>query len=426
MTGSRNWLDNLKIRSSYGSLGNGNVSPYRYLETMSVNKTSVVLEGIQKGYTFLPGVIPDGLTWEKSTTLNVGMDAATMNGRFTMGFDWYTRETTDMFTYGQPLPNVFGATVPFGNFADLSTKGWELTLSWKDEVILGKKPLSYNISGSLWDSKSVITKFNNPTKTLSSTYYEGHEIGEIWGYETLGFFTSAEEVQNHADQSFLQNSNNRQWLPGDLKFADLNNDGAINRGEHTVDNPGDRRIIGNNAPRYQFGFNFSSSWNGIGLSAFFQGIGKRDWYFAPEADLFWGPYNRPYGFQPVMMMENIWSEENPDAYFPRYRGYTALGVNRSLGAPQTRYLQDVSYIRLKNITVDYSIPADKLEKIGLQQAKIYLTGQNLLTFSGLFKHTDNFDPEIIENPIGDMTNGYGQGDAYPMLKTMTLGLNLTF
>lgn len=426
MDGSKNWLDQLKVRASYGSLGNGNVAPYRYLEIMSVAKAGVILEGVQKGYTYLPGVIPEGLTWEKATTFNIGLDAALLKARLNIGFDWYNRATTDMFTYGQPLPNVFGATVPFGNFADLSTRGWELTVGWEDEAIVGNKPLTYGISGSLWDSQSEITKFNNPTKTLSSTYYEGHKVGEIWGYETLGFFTSEEEITNHADQSFLQNSNNRQYLPGDLKFADRNNDGVINQGKNTVDEPGDRMIIGNNAPRYQFGVNLSTSWNGFGISAFFQGIGKRDWYFAPEADLFWGPYNRPYGFQPVMMMENIWSEENPDGYFPRFRGYNALGTNRSLGAPQTRYLQDVSYLRLKNVTLDYSIPPVLLEKVGLRQAKIYVTGQNLLTFSGLFKYTDNFDPEIIENPIGDMTNGFGQGDAYPMLKTYTVGLNLSF
>lgn len=426
MADTRSWLDHLKIRSSYGSLGNGNVDPYRYLETMSVSKSDVILEGIQKGYTSLPGVIPDGLTWEKSTTFDAGLDARLLKNKIGVTFDWYNRITSDMFTYGQPLPNVFGATVPYGNYADLSTRGWELTLSWNDEFQLGNKPFRYTISGSLWDSKSKITKFNNPTKTLSGTYYEGHEVGEIWGYTTLGFFTSEEDVQEHADQSFLRNSNNNQWLPGDLKLADLNHDEVINQGKNTVDDPGDRRIIGNNSPRYQFGFTFNTSWNGFGLTAFFQGIGKRDWYFAPEADLFWGPYNRPYGFQPVKMMDDIWTEEKPNAYFPRFRGYTSLGTTRSLGAPQTRYLQDASYLRMKNITLDYSIPAKLLEKIRLRQARIFLTGQNLLTFSGLFKHTDNFDPEIIEDPVGDMTNGYGQGDAYPMLKTVTIGLNLSF
>ncbi|MFW5700340.1 MAG: SusC/RagA family TonB-linked outer membrane protein, partial [Cyclobacteriaceae bacterium] len=190
---------------------------------------------------------------------------------------------------------------------------------------------------------------------------------------------------------------------------------------------GDRKIIGNNAPRYHFGINLSSSWNGIGLSAFFQGIGKRDWYFAPEADLFYGPYNRPYGFQPKIMMENIWTEENQDAYWPRFRGYTSLGTTRSLGAPQTRYLQDASYIRLKNITLDYTFSHKLTEKINCEQARIFITGQNLLTFSGLFKNTDNYDPEVIENPsTWDEMNGYGQGNAYPMLKTVTIGLNLTF
>lgn len=426
MESASGWLDNLKIRASFGSLGNGNVAPYSFMETMAVTKASVILGGIQPGYTYLPAVLPDGLTWEKATTFNLGFDMTALNNRLTATMEWYYRNTTDMFTYGQPLPNVFGATVPLGNYADLSTKGWELTLAWKDEFSVAGKPLTYSFSGSVWDSRSIITKFNNPTKTLASTYYEGHEIGEIWGYETLGFFASDEEVATHANQSFLSNSNSKQWLAGDLKFADLNNDGYINQGENTVDNPGDRKIIGNSSPRYYYGINLSASWNGFGISAFFQGIGKRDWYFAPEADLFWGPYNRPYGFQPVIMMNDIWSEENPDGYWPRYRGYTALGVTRSLGAPQTKYLQNASYLRLKNVSLDYSLPKPIVDKLKLQQAKFFITGQNLLTFSKLFRHTESFDPEVIENPLGEMTSSNGQGDAYPMLKTMTVGLNLTF
>lgn len=419
------WLANLKLRGSYGSLGNGNVSPYRYMETMSVNKSGVILDGVQRGYTSMPGVIPSGLTWERATTFNIGVDASFFDGRFTVNYDWYNRITTGMFTQGQPLPNVFGATEPFGNFADLSTKGWEFTLEYKNQTTLANKPFSYGIKGALWDSKATITKFNNPEKILGA-YYIGQTVGEIWGYETEGLFVSEEEVLNHADQDFIRNSNGSIWLPGDIKFKDLNGDGIINSGDNTVDNPGDRKIIGNNAARYQFGFTLNANWNNFGLSAFFQGIAKRDWYFAPEADLFWGPYNRPYGFQPAMMMDDYWTEENPDAYFPRLRGYTALRTDRSLGAPQTRYLQDASYIRLKNITIDYSLPQQWVSKIGMQNAKIFFTGQNLWTRSGLHKHTNNFDPEIIENPLGDMTNGYGQGDAYPMLKSYTLGVNLSF
>lgn len=418
-------ISNLKIRASYGSLGNGNVAPYRYQEQMSVSKTSVILNGVQSNYTRLPGVIPNGLTWEKSTTFNLGLDLGLIQNSLNFTFDWYNRMTYDMFTSGQPLPNVFGATVPYGNYADLSTQGWELTANYTSRFDVAGKPFTWGINGSLWDSKSTIERFNNPNKLLS-TYYVGQQVGEIWGYETLGFFESDQEVQNHADQSFIKNSNNNIWLAGDLKFADLNNDGVINQGNNTLDNPGDRKIIGNNSPRYQYGFTLSGNWNGIGISAFFQGIGKRDWYFAPEAGLFWGPYNRPYGYQPESMMNDYWTEENPDAYFPRYRGYTALGTNRSLGAPQTRYLQDVSYLRLKTLTIDYSLPKQWISKMKMNRAQIFLSAQNLFTASGLFKHTENFDPEVMEAPTGDLTNGSGQGYAYPMLKTTTLGLNLTF
>lgn len=425
MANRGDWLDHLKIRASYGSLGNGNVAPYRFLEAMSVARTGVILEGVQPGYTSMPTVIPDGLTWEKATTFDIGVDITLLNNRLSVSYDWYDRQTTDMFTPGTPLPNVFGATVPYGNYADLSTKGWEVSLTWRDQFNLFGKPFSYSFNGALWDSRSHITKFNNRTN-LITTHYVGKEIGEIWGFETLGLFTSEEDVANHADQSFLRNSNSNKWLPGDLKFADLNNDGVIDQGNNTLDNPGDRRIIGNNAPRYQFGFTLAGNWNGFGISAFFQGIGKRDWYFAPEADLFYGPYNRPYGFQPVKLYEDMWSEENPNGYFPRYRGYTALGTDRSLGAPQTRYLQDASYLRLKNLMLDYTVPRNITEKLNLSNAQIYISGQNVLTFSGIFKHTDSFDPEVIENPTGEMTNSHGQGDAYPMLKTWTVGLNLTF
>lgn len=425
MKGTRTWLDELKLRASYGSLGNGNISPYRFMEQMGVSKTSVILGGVQKNYTQLPGVIPEGLTWERSTTLDFGIDLGLFKRRLGVNFDWYDRKTTDMFTAGQPLPNVFGAAVPSGNFADLSTKGWELTMSWKDNSTLFNKPFSYSFSGSLWDSRSYITRFNNPTKILSS-HYIGQEVGEIWGYTTLGLFQTDDEVAKHANQSFIRNSNNNLWLAGDLKFADLNGDNVINSGKNTLDEPGDRRVIGNNMPRYQFGFTTSVQWNGFGLSAFFQGIGKRDWYFAPEAGLFWGPYNRPYGYQPLTMMNDQWSEENPDSYFPRYRGYTALGTDRSLGAPQTRYLQDVSYLRLKTLTLDYALPSKWAEKLAMSRASVYLTAQNLLTFSGLYKHTENFDPEVMEAPVGDLTNGSGQGYAYPMLKSVTVGLNLSF
>lgn len=423
---TRSWLDDLKFRASYGSLGNGNVEPYRYLEQMSISKMKVILNGVQNNYTQLPEVIPESLTWERSTTFDIGMDFAFLRNRLTVTADWYNRKTSDMFIAGEPLPNVFGATVPYGNYADLSTKGWELTLSWKDHSTLFGKKFEYGFNGSLWDSKSKITRFNNSTGSLNSTYYTGHIIGEIWGYTTAGLFQSQEEISKAADQSFLQNSNGRNLLPGDIRFTDIDGDGFINQGDNTIYDPGDRRIIGNNSPRYQFGFTLSARWNGIGISAFFQGIGKRDWYFAPEAGLFWGLYNRPYGYQPAKMMENRWTEDNPGGYWPRLRGYAANTATRSLGAPQTRYLQDASYLRFKTLTLDYQLPASLMRKFRMNSATIYITTQNLFTLSGLYKYTDGIDPEIIENPVGDLLNNSGQGYAYPMLKTTTIGINVNF
>jgi TonB-linked SusC/RagA family outer membrane protein len=413
----------LKFRASYGTLGNGNVNPYKYLEQMTVSKSKVITNQIQANYTRNPEVIPDGLTWEKSTTLNFGIDLYLLSNALGFTFDWYNRATTDMFTSGQPLPNVFGANVPEGNYADLLTKGWELTVNYKNQFTLGGKPFNWNINGSLWDSKSFIEKFYNPTKILTS-YYEGRQLGDIWGYTTLGLFQSDEEATSWANQSFLANSNAKKWLAGDLKFADLNNDGVINQGNNTLNDPGDRSIIGNNAKRYMFGVTLNGEWSGIGISAFFQGVGKRDWYFDAEAGMFWGPFNRPYGYQPAIMMDNLWSEDNPNAYWPRLRGYTASRTYRSMGAAQTRFLQDASYIRLKSLTIDYSIPKKWINKI-MTSAKVFITAENFFTLSGLFKYTDNYDPEVIESPTNDYVNSTGQGYAYPMLKTFTVGLTIS-
>lgn len=426
MKGTRSWLDNLKVRASYGSLGNGNVSPYRFMETMSVTKSSVIINGIQPSYTSMPGVIPDGLTWEKSTIFDLGLDANLFNSRLNLVFDWYNRRTTDMFTNGPTLPATLGASMPKGNYADMETKGWELSLSWNDAFHLGNSLFRYGISASMWDNRSTITRFNNERKDLSSIYYEGCEVGEIWGYITEGLFTSEEEIKGHANQDYVKSSTGKLLLPGDIKFADLDDNDKINDGDNTVNNPGDRRIIGNSSPRYQYSFNLNASWKGFGVSAFFQGIGKRDWYFDKEAALFWGPYNRPYSFQPVKMMADHWTEENTDAYFPRLRTYNTNVTTNALGAPQTRYLQDASYLRLKSLTIDYTLPQQWIKHTKIQQAKIFFTGQNLFTWSALFKHSDNFDPEVIEDSVGDITNGGGQGYAYPMLKTYTIGFNLSF
>lgn len=423
LQGSRNWLNNLKIRASYGSLGNGNIAPYSFLETITPSSSNVINNGIFPNYIQNPAVLPNSLTWEKSTTLDIGTDLGLLNNRFTATFDWYQRQTTDMITAGQPLPAVFGSAVPRGNYADLLTTGWELSASWSDNIGT-RKPLRYGLRLTLADNVSNITKFYNPNNLLSS-YYENQRLGDIWGFQTEGFFESDADIKSHANQSYFVVSNSNKLLPGDIKFRDLNNDGKVNNGKNTLDNPGDLSIIGNSSIRYPYGITGDLGWSNFSLSFFFQGIGKRDWYPSTEAAYFWGQSNRPYSFLPAFNL-NRWTEENPDqnAYFPRYRGYTALSGTRELAVRQTRYLQNASYIRLKNLTIGYSLPTRITNKLKLSSFRAYVTGQNLWTHSPMYKVTKNFDPEVIEGSDPEINPGGGDGFSYPMQKSFTFGINL--
>ena len=425
MEGTRSWLDNLKLRFSVGTLGNGNVDPYKFLPTMSIDKTGVIVGDGQVNYTSYPGLIPNNLTWEKVTTYDVGVDVDMFKNRLTIGFDWYRRNTTDMYTVGPTLPEVLGTTQPKGNYADLKTKGWELTLSWRDNFKLAGSDFHYGVKFMLWDSQSWITKYNNATGKLSD-YYEGYRIGDIWGYNIEGLFTSYDEIANHADQDYMKISDSKIWQPGDLKFADLNGDGKIDKGAQTLSDHGDLVIVGNEEERYHYGFNLNVGWKGIGISAFFQGVGKRDWYPGQETGFFWGKYNRPYGYS-LKMHENRWTEENPNpnAYWPRLVGYSSENGGRPMGTPNNRYMQDASYLRLKALTVDYSLPQAWVSKLGLTGLKIYFTGENLFTFSNI---CENFDPEVIKGGDVDLKDRKGeeQGYSYPMLKTYTVGLNVSF
>lgn len=425
MEGTRSWLDNLKLRFSVGTLGNGNVDPYKFLPTMSIDKTGVIVGDGQVNYTSYPGLIPNNLTWEKVTTYDVGVDVDMFKNRLTIGFDWYRRNTTDMYTVGPTLPEVLGTTQPKGNYADLKTKGWELTLSWRDNFKLAGSDFHYGVKFMLWDSQSWITKYNNATGKLSD-YYEGYRIGDIWGYNIEGLFTSYDEIANHADQDYMKISDSKIWQPGDLKFADLNGDGKIDKGAQTLSDHGDLVIVGNEEERYHYGFNLNVGWKGIGISAFFQGVGKRDWYPGQETGFFWGKYNRPYGYS-LKMHENRWTEENPNpnAYWPRLVGYSSENGGRPMGTPNNRYMQDASYLRLKALTVDYSLPQAWVSKLGLTGLKIYFTGENLFTFSNV---CENFDPEVIKGGDVDLKGRKGeeQGYSYPMLKTYTVGLNVSF
>jgi TonB-linked SusC/RagA family outer membrane protein len=422
-------VSELKLRASYGSLGNGNINSYAYQEQLAIAQSTIILNGVLPQYTTNPGVLPNGLTWETSTTSNFGLDFATLSNRLIFVGDIYQRNTTNMYTIGLTLPATFGATAPKGNYANLQTKGWELSLSWRDKFIVASKPLNYDIRFTLADNRAVITKYNNPNKLLSD-YYKGQVIGEIWGYTTEGFFIDDADVASHAKQSpQMRASPSGIWYPGDIKLKDLNDDGLINIGTNTVADPGDRKIIGNSSPRYLFGINLGADWNNFFFSAFFQGVGKQDWYPSTECEFFWGQYNRPYNNIPKWQIGKMWTPDNTDAYLPRTMSRAASSSTaRELGVAQTKYLQNVSYIRLKSLQIGYNLPSNLVSKIGASALRIYFSGEDLWSFSSLYKiigkglDVENTTPRDQLLRPGTGADGFN----YPMMKSYSFGLSVEF
>lgn len=315
------WINNIKWRFSIGKAGNGNVSPYKYMELLDFNKAGVIVDGSQRTYTSAPSsVLPANLTWETSSTINLGLDVNLLNNRLSFVGDIYQKETTDMFVTGAELPAVTGYSAPYGNNADMRTRGFEVSLGWTDSFRVANKPFNYSVRLSLWDSKSIITKYTSKSNTLptlyANAYYEGMELGEIWGYHVVGLFATDEEAQEwglKAQEKTFWSGDNKSWNAGDLKFADLDESGVVDNGSNRLDDHGDLRKIGNSSPRYHYGINFSANWNGIDFAVFFQGVGKRDWYPAGESGLFWGQYDRPYGYSLPWQNADRWSEDNPNA-----------------------------------------------------------------------------------------------------------------
>lgn len=416
---SQDVISDLKLRGSYGSLGNGNISPYAYLEQFGISTSGRMLNGTKNPYTNAPGVIPDNLTWETAKTSNIGIDITSLKGTLTVTADAYIRKTKNMYTVGPTLPDVFGTSSPKGNYADLTTKGFELSINYSNFFMLKEKPFNYSIRATLADYTARIDRYNNQTGVLSD-YYVGQKLGEIWGYQTQGLFQSQNEIDNAAKQLLIKSSSSGKIYPGDIRFADLDGNGAIDYGSNTISDHGDKRIIGNSTPRYTYGLTTNFDWNQFSLSAFFQGVGKQNWYPSNEA-IFWGQYNRPYNNLPEWHLNNYWTENNKDAYFPRYAGY-----NSSLKTVQTRYLQNVAYVRLKNLQLGYSLPEGFVKKIHVQGMRLSVIGENLWTWSPLYKRTKDIDVANIGVSDPDFGTGIGDGMNYPTLKSYSVNILINF
>jgi tonB-linked outer membrane protein, susC/ragA family len=397
--GMKTWWDNLKLRGSYGSLGNQVVSGnFPYLATYGINsKYGALLGGKLPVAITAPGLVSASFTWETVNQIDLGFDASFLRNRLNVSFDWYRRNTKDMLVDGEALPAVLGADVPRMNAADLKTLGWELSLEWNDRLPFG---LSYHVKGVLSDYQSTITKFNNPTGLINK-YYVGRKLNEIWGYVSNGLFQSDEEAAAHANQSYLYGG---KWGAGDVRYEDLNGDNKINDGDNTLGKPGDRKVIGNSTPRFAYGITAGCEYKGFDFEMFWQGIGKRDWFPGQGSAAYWGFTNEWQ--TPLTTSLDYWTTENRNAFFPKL-GWNN-GGNR---VASTRYLQSASYCRLKSITLGYTIPKAILDKVGVSRLRVYITGENLFTFTPLIKA---FDPETLNNLT------------YPINKKIAVGLNLTF
>lgn len=421
-------VNNLKLRASYGSLGNQNVGYYAYMRTID----SHYFAGFSFGegstmakYTSLSNPISSDLTWETSQQYNLGLDVAMLNNRLEFTAEAYIRDTKNMLTDGDALPGVFGADPPKANSADLRTKGYELSLSWRDQFTLAGHPFGYSVRGTLSDFRSHITRFDNPSRSFAKKYYEGMRIGDIWGFEVAGLFATDEEAKQYTsevlDCSYIDSRMTGGFLAGDLKFVDLDNDKILGIGSNTVDDPGDRKILGNSLASLQYGLTFSFDWLGFDVSAFFQGTGNHYWYPSGYNMNFWGCYSYSYvSFLQRDFIQRCWSEENPDAYFPRPRSYSATGGE--LSKVNSKYLQNVRYLRFKNLTVGYTLPKKWLDKINVDKIRIYFTGENLHYWSPLKKNCIYVDPESAFSRSDDVYNHM----SYSWQKTMMFGVDITF
>lgn len=400
-------VNELKLKGSYGVLGNQALKSYddagNFFPYISSYGTNTGLAYLLGSTTTLPvSVAPGGLvspnfTWEKVKQWNVGLEAGLFNNRLTLAYDYYTRFTIGMLTNGQPLPAVLGTGVPNENTADLKTKGWEVTVGWKDNVGNG---ISYRTTFVLSNSDAWITKFSNPTNYLGS-YYVGRKIGEIWDFNMLGLFQSDAEAADWAEQ--LSTFGGGTFKAGDVKYADLDKSGKIDYGSYTLDDHGDITITGNTQAHYSFGLNGGATWKNIDLDFLIQGVAKQD--VVPGRE-FYGIYSE--WDVPMELAGDYWTYQNTDAFLPRPLLY---GGDKNTGfSGGDRYLQNGAYLRLKQLTLSYALNFPWLQKAHIDRLQVYGTGQNILTFTKLSKLYEPENTTLL---------------GYPVTKSFSFGVNVT-
>lgn len=453
-------ISNGKLRFSYGEIGNEAIGDNMFISTISpvaqsklywMDKNGNKLNQFQQ-----PDWVSSSLTWERIKTTDIGVDLSFLNDDLSLTFDWYQRTTNDMLAPGKAIPDVAGASAPFTNAGSLRTRGWELSLSYRKQI---NKDLNVYGTFNIGDSKSKVTKWNNDSKLIGHTggivsasnarmyAYEGETWGDIWGFETDRYFTEDDfngkdangkwiYKDGVADQTGIQ-TDNFVFGPGDIKYKDLDGNHVIDGGKGTADDHGDLKVIGNTMPRYEYSFHLGGSWKGLDLDLFFQGVGKRDMWtqssfvfpLMRDADKALYANQTSYNvYDPANGIINISQSNRYPCLYSGNEGSGNVTGLASIGGehnyyPQTKYLVNMAYLRLKNVTIGYTLPASITKKVYMEKVRFYGSVNNLcLLYNGAKDYP--VDPEMN---AGQGSLSYGTwGRTFPITRTWSVGVQVTF
>lgn len=444
-------LNQLKLRASWGVIGNQTVPSDLYISNMTAGQIGWFINSNPVNAVGTPSLTVPNVSWEDLETLDFGIDARFLQNRLGFTFDWYKKTTKNMFSPLEGTTWTIGSGAPWGNYGTLTTKGFEIAVDYNHRFANG---LGLNLRANLDDAKSVFSDYTS--SRLTGGNYDGKVYGEIWGYETDRLYQNSDFVlgddgkpklvnltadmtkyytsgggkayqladPNGVYQPRFQNSSNFFFGPGDVKFVDLNGDGEIDNGDGTIDNPGDMKIIGNFTPRYNYGIRIGADWKGFDFSTFLQGVGQRS---------MWGVgflaipgFHVSDGAMPAAIVNDYWTPENQDAFYPAaFNNAGTANVNNM--QVQSRYLLDMSYLRAKNITLGYSLPKSLLNKVSINSLRVYVSLENFFTWdklNGLPIDAEEVSGVSIFNATNYNSGRTGVGT--PTFKSASLGVQLNF
>lgn len=398
------FISNLKLRASWGQLGNGAVlGLYDYLSLINDSQDNTSATYMGEKWYYQSSLPSTEKTWEVIETTNIGVDFGFLNNRLTGSFEYYWKYNNDMLSSPQ-LPHQIGIDVPKLNIGKLKTWGWDFNIGWKDNI----KDVSYQVNFNISDSDNKLVEYNGASviKAGAVELLEGYSMNTIWGYKTDGFWKSRDEyLQYKKDNPGYKSFNDGKIDGGDVKYiAQGKPDHEIGVGGATPENPGDLVCLGNSNGRYLYGLNLSAQWKGFDISIMFQGVAKRKVMINAEAFApLWQDHQMPWTIH-----KDHWTEDNQNAYFPRIYQYKGNDFNFKTA---DRWVQNGAYIRLKNLTLGYTVPVSKKY---IDRLRVYVTGEDI------WEHTNMlsvFDPEIGND---------AKRSIYPFFRTWTVGLNVSF